>query len=505
MKNTLNRITSFIKNNILIISTLFVIIFFYLISSKTPLAGDDWGYALNGIKNNPFMLAYEFYFNWSGRFFSELYGFLVTPHKWLWNILNAFLFGLTFYSILNIAQAKKSIVASLLTLFLIISVKDELRMETYTWLMGTTYLIPLALSLFYFSIVIKNIEKYSRLKWLISLVLWIVLFVSSLMMENIAVILVFGNFLICVYLYFRDKTVPMMYISFFTISLIGLILLRISPGASARLIRDHSDWMNLSIFDQLIFNYSNFIRFTFIEHRYLVLVFSCLSLIKLVENWFKLKKYTFFHVVLILFFLISSFSSLTLTLYSRYPLEFFNNFIDPTSVFNLIYWPFFIIAVFGFIYFAFKDTTRLKLYFFVLLAGMSNGVMMLSPIFGYRSSLYTVYFLIVMCLIIYSSLNRRLLSKIFIIPLIVLCYLNLNQLWDKYNLVESVHYIRLGQIQYYKDNPEIKDIWLIRYPIYSIHGGDIEVDDTYHMDVFKEYYGLNKDATINFYFPEEGY
>ena len=83
----------------------------------------------------------------------------------------------------------------------------------------------------------------------------------------------------------------MSYISFFVVSLIGIILLRLSPGASARLIRDHSAWVELSILDQLIFNYSNFIRFTFIEHRYLVLVFSGLSFIKLVENWFKVKKY----------------------------------------------------------------------------------------------------------------------------------------------------------------------------------------------------------------------
>lgn len=505
MKNTFNQITSFIKNNFLIIGTLFVAIFFYLISLKTPLAGDDWGYALNGIKSNPFELAYKFYFTWSGRFFSELYGFLITPNKWLWNILNAFLFALIFYSILNIAQLKKSIVASLLTLFLIISVKDELRMETYTWLMGTTYLIPLALSLFYFSIVIRNIEKYTRFKWFMILILWICLFISSLMMENISVALVLGNFLICVYLYFRDKTVSWPYISFFIISLIGLILLRISPGASARLIRDHGDWVKLSIIDQLIFNYSNFIRFTFIEHRYLVLIFSTLSIISLAQNWFKKNVNYLIKIILMLFFSTSMFSSLSLTLYSRFPYQFFKPLIEPTSMFNTLFWPLFIITVFGFIYIYFEDNLRIKLYFFVILAGVSNGVMMLSPIFGYRSSLYTVYYLIVFCLLIYANLNQSFISKVLFVPIIILCFINLNQLWYKYSLVESVHKTRLGQIQYYKDNPEIKDIWLIRYPIYTIHGGDIEADDLYHMDVFKEYYGLNKAAVLNFYFPEEGY
>jgi len=141
----------------------------------------------------------------------------------------------------------------------------------------------------------------------------------------------------------------------------------------------------------------------------------------------------------------------------------------------------------------------------VLLAGISNGVMMLSPIFGYRSSLYTVYYLIVTCAIIYSSLDQKVFSKLLILPLLVLCFSTSKQLLYKYNLVQSVHNIRLSQIQYYLDNPDIKDIWLIRYPIFTIHGGDIEADDTYHMEVFKEFYGLADDTTLNFYFPEEGY
>ena len=200
MTHQIKRFISFIKNNNTLIFTSFIFLFIFYISSRTPLAGDDWGYALNGMKHNPFQLAYEFYFTWSGRFFSELYGFLVTPNKWLWNFLNAGLFGLIFYSILKIVGLKNSIVSSLILLFLIVSVKDELRMETYTWLMGTTYLIPLALSLFYFSVVLKNIEKYSRMNKLMVPVLWAILFVSCLMMENAAVLLVFGNILSLIYL-----------------------------------------------------------------------------------------------------------------------------------------------------------------------------------------------------------------------------------------------------------------------------------------------------------------
>lgn len=505
MKPYFKKSSHFLRNHIYVVSVVFVFAFFYYISSKVPLAGDDWGYALNGMKHNPFVLAFEFYFTWSGRFFSELYGFIVTPYKWFWNILNAGLFALIIYSILKIAGLKKSITASLLIIFLMFSVKDELRMETYTWLMGTTYLIPLALSLFYFSIVLKNIEKYSRIeKWMIP-ILGIILFVSSFMMENATVVLVFANFLFLVYIFIRDRTIPITYLSFFLISLLGLILIRVSPGASSRLVRDHSAWINLSIFEQLRFNYTNFIRFTFIEHRYLVLVFSGLALLKLLENLIKERKYLVFTLIHSLFFIIAAFTSLTLTINSRFPNEIFNLFIDVNSYFNLIFWPLFILVVFHFIYISFKKEDQLKLFFFVLLAGISNGVMMLSPIFGYRSSLYTVYYLIVVCAIIYSSLNQKIFSKLLIIPLIVLCFSTSKQLLYKYNLVQSVHNIRLSQIQYYLDNPEVKDIWLIRYPIFTIHGGDIETDDLYHMEVFKEFYGLADDTTLNFYFPEEGY
>ena len=85
-----------------IIGALFIGCLFFYITYKTPLAGDDWGYALNGISGNPIELAISFYNSWSGRFFSELWGFMVAPNKWIWNIVNPLLFvlGSVFTSII---------------------------------------------------------------------------------------------------------------------------------------------------------------------------------------------------------------------------------------------------------------------------------------------------------------------------------------------------------------------------------------------------------------------
>ncbi|MBR0479463.1 MAG: hypothetical protein IJJ24_10270, partial [Solobacterium sp.] len=64
-------------------------LFFFLISRYAPLAGDDWGYAAGGRYNSALMRAWQNYFSWSGRFFSELWGYGIAPHKKLWNVLNA--------------------------------------------------------------------------------------------------------------------------------------------------------------------------------------------------------------------------------------------------------------------------------------------------------------------------------------------------------------------------------------------------------------------------------
>ena len=36
----------------------------------------------------------------------------------------------------------------------------------------------------------------------------------------------------------------------------------------------------------------------------------------------------------------------------------------------------------------------------------------------------------------------------------------------------------------------------------SYSGADIEVDDTYRMNVFKQYYGLNDDCILHFYIED---
>jgi hypothetical protein len=323
-------------------------------------------------------------------------------------------------------------------------------------------------------------------------------------MENIAVVMIFANICLILYSYIKYREIPIYLYNFLFISILSFVLLRLSPGASARLIRDHQDWLNLSIFDQILINYPNFIRFTFIEHRYLVLVFSGLNILLTLKQLLKSDKNRFLNISLLIIFVVSSFISISLTLSNYFELAIMPDLVDYKSLINLVFWPIFILAIFTNIL-SLENSDRVRVIFLILLAGLSNGVMMASPIFGFRSSLYTVYFMIIASLILLKSLDWKWLNWFILIPLFILLARASLGLNAKYELVARVHEIRLGEITYYRDNPDVKEAWLIRYPIFTIHSGDIEQDDPYHMEVFKEYYGLNQDILLIFYYPEKGY
>ena len=62
---------------------------------------------------------------------------------------------------------------------------------------------------------------------------------------------------------------------------------------------------------------------------------------------------------------------------------------------------------------------------------------------------------------------------------------------------------RESEIAYYVVRPDIEEAYIIGYPDESIHSGNAEPDDTYHMQTFKEYYYLNEDMTVRFYYLKE--
>ncbi|MBQ1448283.1 MAG: hypothetical protein IIZ11_02970, partial [Erysipelotrichaceae bacterium] len=236
--------TSPIKKYFYIIPALFLVALFYYIVSSAPVSGDDWGYALNGTNSNPITMAVYFYNNWSGRFFSELWGFLIAPRKWLFNIINPILFLGIFLCSYTLSASKKVITACFLLLACILGVNDALRMETYTWIMGSTYVVPLCLSLMYLAIADNMFKKdnYSRV---LALVNNILIFIGGMMMENISAAMVFAYLVLCIYSFFTKRELLKFFIINLVVAIAAFALMRLSPGSTYRLIRDSSEWNSL--------------------------------------------------------------------------------------------------------------------------------------------------------------------------------------------------------------------------------------------------------------------
>ena len=468
--------------NIFIFACLVVFGTFLFFTIQTPLAGDDWGYALNGMQGHPFQMAINFYNSWSGRFFSELWGFLVAPNKWVWNIINPLLFlGIFIFSCLLIKAEKNNILIIVLLLAGIYTVGADLRMETYTWIMGTTYVIPLFLSLVYFYLVLVD-NKKSIIKEVISNIF---LFIIGLMMENIAATMILGIIILNIKYIIDNKKVSISLLINLIVSIVSFTIMRLSPGSTARLLRDHAEWNQLSLWKKFATGYDNFLIQTFTNNKFTISIFS-LSII-LLMLFSKKKINNVYRIISIIISLLCVFS-----LFSYIILGKENIFYDATSFFGFFFWPIFIMNSFISLFVGCKD--NFKTVFFLLIAGASVFAMCFTPIYGARSSLYLVYYVLVVSSVVVSEIDINKYIYILCFGLfVVLTCLKAGDYCYKYYLVGQAQKERLEVIKYYQEHPEDEEVWIDRFPIYTVHAADIEPDDTYHLETFRDYYKLPQD------------
>lgn len=485
------------KKNFYYAIAIFVFILFAYITYKTPLAGDDWGYAINGTKGNPIEMAISFYYSWSGRFFSELWGMIVPNNKWLWNIINPLLFFGIFLGIYKLGYIKNKLISvPLFMLAFMLSVNDNLRMETYSWIMGTTYVIPLFLSLLYFLVIDQLFSKnlYSTKLKVFAYLDNLLLIIIGLMMENIAATMIVGITVAMIYGYFvKRKTIKYLFVNLI-VAIVAFVIMRLSPGSASRLAGQNVTWVNMNIFEKIAETYPTFINMSFIKNKYAISLFSLVLVFLTIFSKKDISlTYKIISIVVSLIGVINVFSFVI-----------GNSFLnDYESIYSFIFWPIYIVNSFITIYIGLDDTYRRdKTLFLLMIGGCSVLVMLFSPIFGARSSLYLVYYLLVVSIAILEELNinKKCLIGLFVITVLIIGDRTV-EFVSKYKLVGEAYEERMQIIEYYKNNPDIEEAWIPRFPIYTIHGADIEEGDTYHFETFKEYYGLPQDANkIIFYY-----
>lgn len=497
------------------LNPIIILVFLYLIFTTfkhmdvaVPLAGDDWGYAYKGMHGNPIVLAWEMYFSWSGRFFAELWGFFMAPRKELWETINPLMFTCISACLLYLYAGKEKMITCCVVAFtLILNVSTTLRLETYAWIMGSTYVTALLALLIHLICLKKIVLDKSKYKLLFTVLSCICSFFICLDMENAAAITVLINIVSVGYVYLTTKTIDKHLVVVSVISIIAIALLRLSPGATYRLTADNAAFNSLSLFEKIGTNWPNFLYYTFLDSEYVMPILSGVLLIYcgLESIHSKNKKYILFTI----FYLIACFVSITETLYNYTSINVLKIFFDVyysrsailvMSVFYVIYT---VITIIVFLDFDDQNKSIVAISTLVL-AGCANGVMLLSPIFGARSSLYTVYLLIGLILLILSQIKCIYVDVLLVLGLGAFTYQKYNYLMMIYDHVEARKKLRDTQIAYYQDH-EDEDIHITRYLPQTVHSADIEIGDDYHFETFKEYYGFDPDRVVIFeWAPGEG-
>ena len=493
----------FKKSYFTIFFLLAIFVFFFLISRWAPVAGDDWVYAIGGrYSSNPFLKAYEFYLGWSGRYLSELWGFLIADHKSLWNIINACLFTGIAYFIYKTNHSRYIILTFVLIFMLMVTVSEGLRVQTYTWIMGTTYIIPLFLFLIQiyllYGYVFEDKNDNRRI-----LLLCILNLMIPLYMENAAGMMVGANIVVLIYLFIKDKAKLKKITLITCVSLIGLGLIYFSPGAQLRMFRDHAYFHNLPLFTKIGMNWKTYISYTFRDHEWLVRLISLFSIIVVYQNRENHKNWM--NIGLYVIFCLGFIHSFVWNLYDLTKLNLFYILADlnvPHSILlNTCFYALWLISLCVLLLGYSSNNKGIYGIYLLLCALGANAVMLISPIFDVRSSVYTIYLFISLTILLLNECTFNNVSQSIMIGLCsILCFMHVLDYIRLYHTIHLVNNKREAQIEYYINHPEEKDMWFIAFPRERVHSGNIEEGDETHFYYFKEYYGLNQDNQVHFYY-----
>ncbi|MDO4193174.1 MAG: DUF6056 family protein [Erysipelotrichaceae bacterium] len=478
--------------------------FFLILSRWAPVAGDDWGYALGGRWNNPFMKAVQFYFIWSGRFFSELWGFLIADRKYLWNLINPMIFtGILYYLIRAAGTKQHPYLTPLMGAALIISVPNNLRKQTYTWIMGTTYVIPLLLFLICFVLVYRLVFK-DDLKQYQKIIVGILSFMIPLYMENAAAMLCGFWLLVCLYAYFT-KNKHLKYMLLCTcISIVGTLIIKFSPGAAMRSEGEHAWFLALSLFEKIRYNWGYFVYYTFMNPNWLILMLSVIMILFTLKSVSGKER-----IILTALFTWGIIQSAGALVYRYMDMQAMSVFIDIETAgslaLNTAMYSLYTAALFWTVYRFVKEQERKWPMICILFcAGGADLIMLISPIFDARSSIYTVFMFILFALMMLEEIRTE-KHTAYVLAAAAVClglYYSYHYFFI-YRMVNLINQKRMAQLTYYAENPDDKDAYILAYPVDWVHSADVVEGDTYHEEYFKTYYGLQQDVKLNFYYLPE--
>lgn len=455
------------------IKYIILVCFFAFIFFLSPISGDDWANYLEGSQGIRHMIgnAIGMYFDWEGRFASRLLINFLTYYKFLWNIVNAIMVVGIIYYIEKIINPKNKIFIFLMSLLIILFMNIYTFSQVVVWLAGNiTYLFITTIMLYYFYHMIRN-KNCSKPQVVFFSFLN---FIMPMFVEHMAVVLIIGNIFFLIEEYIKTKKINKRILIYLILSIFGFLLMLLSPGSMKRNEIENPEFNSLSFLGKLLHNTTNFIYYTYLINPYLLILMTLGNyyLLRVIRK----KKWKVLVGVYIVLFPIIIF--------------LLKNTINKESIIHIYYISYSIINLVLIYFYSCKIKDNRCLFFYIL--GMvANGVMLVSPTWGFRTSFATYVFLCLSYLLIIDNNIKQ--KKLLNIILLISCLLGTSYY--------SILYI--GIFRQYNENlkgiinakEEGKNIIRIaKYPDFV--NCNINPENPFHLEKFKKYYKIDQSVEI---------
>ena len=486
-----------IKNNKILFCTLLVFISFLLISYFVPLTGDDWTNANFRTNNiiNIIALAYDKYFMHEGRFMSRIFVMLFTNTKWIWNISNALMISIVYYISIKLIKPKNILFTSSIYLLSMFLIENTAFTQSYLWVTGNaTYFLPLFLFLLYIYLIRKVFDNQFNFDKRVIIISIIINLLVPTMVEHISVALVCANILLLLYSKIKNKIFNKLFIVNSVISIIGFLIIYLSPGAHAR--ANEMAFSHYSLIKKVLVNIPNFINFTFISNTILIILLSMLIVLFINKHSKGIKKIIAISLISIIPIL-TIINNLLSLIYersskARFISDKISYFVNPNNIVTILFWFFIIIVLIIINIDHIKKTDNYKAIFFFIVGLIANIAMLLSPIWGGRTALFTIILLTINILILFEDYNFK-ISKLLSITISICSVSYLLLLIILYN---SVYRQQKNREEMIKEQLDSKNevITIERFPEDVLWNSNAW--NEFHENSFKKYYGIPSDTKI---------
>lgn len=479
-------------NNKTIFYCIAIFILTFMFSYFIPYGGDDYINYIQGRGKDLFGaidIAKDFFMTWEGRFFSRILLTLLVPNVFAYSITIASLMTLMFYWLSKIVDGSPKLFFLPLLLMTILFIDPEAFSQSYVWKTGTiTYFIPLVFGIFLLYIKRNIFEQESPNRWYYYFLVPLS-FIMSMFVETASIFVLTICLSIVIYTKHKYKKFDLLMFLCFCVTLIGTILMLTSPGTQIR-----ADENTLKLSELLIVNIQNIISYTFIKNAFFV------SLAGVFLSYLINKKLTgklkYLLICYLLFIPLLTAFTVTVNEFTGATIPKLHILLEPSRWYVSLFW---IIYIICFIFSVFKVSDKKlysKLIFYIILAIMCNGSMIVSPVWGGRMSIYTTYMLFIIVLFVIgdneiSFLNKKIV-QIFINVVIGIWVI----VFGIYTLYVYSYHLKREQYIDIQKAENMKSIEVIILPSYYTWNLTPWGDGGIFLDTFKNARGISSDTDI---------